>query len=172
MFGRREVPTSDGGACESDSSFVPISRLGPKAWPSFVIEAGYSQTEESLRLKADWWLRKSNYAVKLVLLVKMEVNRQTIWLEKWKGMPPQPDYHGPIIRSRSAPLPLEPRFEGSRTSCIVISISSNSLGETPLNSTQSVDGVRSSTSLMRAKKSAIPWNWKTKIPNIISLGDS
>ncbi len=110
--GRREIPT--GESSEADSSFLPTSqRTAPNDWPSFVIEAGYSQSEEALKVKANWWLTKSHFAVKLVLLVKMEVNRRTIWMEKWKGMPP-PVYHGPMTRSRSAPPPLEPRCVGSR----------------------------------------------------------
>ena len=46
---------------EGDLNFLPGSQRSAarKDWPSVVIEAGYSQSEESLRVKAGWWLRES-----------------------------------------------------------------------------------------------------------------
>jgi hypothetical protein len=98
---------------EGDSSFLPRSQRSAARsdWPSVVIEAGHSQSEESLRVKAGWWLRESNFDVKVVLLIKMHVAQRRIVIEKWQGVPPI-GYQGPVTRSRSyaPPLPpLEPR---------------------------------------------------------------
>jgi hypothetical protein len=69
---------------EGDSCRVPASRTGPDSWPVLVIEAGCSQTIEQLRIKAQAWFLASNFEVKIVLLVKMDLSEEMIVLEKWK----------------------------------------------------------------------------------------
>jgi len=118
-----EYKAPGGSKGESDSNFLPRSqRPAPDSWPSVVIEAGYSQTEDSAKAKADWWLRQSNYAVNLVLLIKMEMSQRKIWIEKWKGVSP-PVCTGPTTRSRATapagpppagPPPRQPGRVGNR----------------------------------------------------------
>ncbi|CAI4219750.1 unnamed protein product [Parascedosporium putredinis] len=55
-------------------------------FPTLVIEAGYSQSWASLRAKGRWWFEASDYAVKIVLLVKMDRSIAQIRIEKWKAM--------------------------------------------------------------------------------------
>jgi len=77
--------TSEG---EGDSCRKPKSmRTNKDQYPTLVIEAGWSQTPQSLREKARWWFDKSNGDVKIVLLVKMSPRSNHIRLEKWKLAP-------------------------------------------------------------------------------------
>lgn len=63
---------SGGSGGEGDSCRKPRSqRRSPTAWPTLVIEAGYSQSTRKLRHKARWWLETSNFGVKIVLLAKL-----------------------------------------------------------------------------------------------------
>lgn len=115
--GERKAPGQGKSSGESDSNFFPTSQRSRQDWPSFVIEAGYSQSDNLAREKARWWLRESNYTVNLVLVVRMNLSQRTIWIEKWKGMQP-PVYTGPAARSRTAlpgpPPPLAPGRDGNR----------------------------------------------------------
>ncbi|KAK3363699.1 hypothetical protein B0T25DRAFT_492680 [Lasiosphaeria hispida] len=75
---------------EGDSSRKPPSqRRFPTAWPTLVIEGGYSQSMRKLRHKARWWLKTSNFEVKIVLLAKFLPISKTILVEKWVGAPAQ-----------------------------------------------------------------------------------
>jgi hypothetical protein len=56
-------------------------------WPTLVIEAGCSQTLESLRADMRWWFGASDHRVKIVLLVKLQVSQGKIILEKWLEVP-------------------------------------------------------------------------------------
>jgi hypothetical protein len=40
---------------ERDSAYKPLCRPGEKDWPTFVIEAGYSEPLAKLRDNAEWW---------------------------------------------------------------------------------------------------------------------
>jgi hypothetical protein len=56
---------------EGDSSRKPKSmRTDKHQYPTLVIQAGWTQTLEKLRQKAEWWFAKSGGDVKIVLLVK------------------------------------------------------------------------------------------------------
>lgn len=116
--GRYKAPTQSRGECQGDTSYLPSSQRSAPAgdFPSLVIEASHSQSEASLRNKAGWWLRQSNYTVKLVFIAKMELNQRSIWIEKWKGIPQPPAYQALVTRSRaSLPLrPIEPGHAGPR----------------------------------------------------------
>lgn len=59
----------------------------PQKWPSLVIEAGYTQSAESLRIKARWWFATSQHEVKVVILVKMYKDAGRIVVEVWKEIP-------------------------------------------------------------------------------------
>ncbi|KAK3944463.1 hypothetical protein QBC46DRAFT_374384 [Diplogelasinospora grovesii] len=81
---------SSGG--QGDSSRKPRSqRPSPTAWPTLVLEAGYSQSMRKLRLKARWWFRASNHEVKIVILTKLFRTSKRIVVEKWtEVLAPQP----------------------------------------------------------------------------------
>ena len=73
---------------EGDSSRKPLSmRTDKHQYPTLVIEAGWSQTLEKLRQKAEWWFAKSGRDVKIVLLVKSSPRSNHIRIEKWKLAP-------------------------------------------------------------------------------------
>ncbi|KAL7625805.1 hypothetical protein AAE478_005028 [Parahypoxylon ruwenzoriense] len=73
-----------GSEGEADSSGGPNPpRNGPEAWPTLVIEAGYSQSRNLLRAKMRWWFSTSNHDVKIVILATFDRNQREILLEKW-----------------------------------------------------------------------------------------
>ena len=68
--------------------------LGPRTcvakddWPPAVIEVGYSEALEFLRLDAEWWLINSASATRLVILVQLMVDPFAIRIEFWAMAPP------------------------------------------------------------------------------------
>jgi len=70
--------------------------LGPRelvakgVWPGAVIEVGYSEALEFLRLDAEWWLINSASATRLVILVQLMVDPFAIRIECWAMAPPPP----------------------------------------------------------------------------------
>lgn len=78
---------SPGGSGEGDSTFTLRSPTGVfSAWPSVVLEVGFSHSIAMLRMKGRWWLEASDYAVKVVILVKFFQSESLILLEKWKAV--------------------------------------------------------------------------------------
>lgn len=76
-------PGGDGG--ESDSAGGPRpARGGHGAWPTLVIEAGYSESLQQLRRDMRWWFDASNHQVKIVILAKFNHREREIQLEKWE----------------------------------------------------------------------------------------
>jgi hypothetical protein len=76
----------EAGAAEGDSTGGPRpARSGRTAWPTLVIEAGYSQSMPQLHRHMQWWFSAPNHEVKIVLLVKFHpvAQQQRIVLEKW-----------------------------------------------------------------------------------------
>ncbi|KAK0614066.1 hypothetical protein B0T14DRAFT_539685 [Immersiella caudata] len=68
---------------EGDSAGGPKPQQAANgAWPTLVIEAGFSQSLGKLRLAMWRWFSLSNYEVKIVLLAKF--NSTIILLEKWE----------------------------------------------------------------------------------------
>ncbi|KAK5654445.1 hypothetical protein OQA88_7356 [Cercophora sp. LCS_1] len=68
---------------EGDSTGGPEPQRAAKGtWPTFVIEAGFSQSLGKLYLAMRRWFSLSNHEVKIVLLAKF--NGTTILLEKWE----------------------------------------------------------------------------------------
>ncbi|KAK0703135.1 hypothetical protein B0T26DRAFT_791833, partial [Lasiosphaeria miniovina] len=57
-------------------------RAAKGAWPTVVIEAGFSQPLGELHIAMQLWVFTSNHEVKIVLLAKF--NGTTILLEKWE----------------------------------------------------------------------------------------
>ncbi|KAF3762324.1 hypothetical protein M406DRAFT_264227, partial [Cryphonectria parasitica EP155] len=73
------------GSGEGDSSGGPSpERDGPNAWPTLVIEAGYSESQQYLRQDMRWWLAASDHDVKIVLLIKWDRRRSEISIERWE----------------------------------------------------------------------------------------
>ena len=74
----------NGGSGEGDSAFVPQARFhNGKSWPTFVLEAGDSQSLEGLRNDMRWWFAASQHEVKIVLLAKLYPATREIRLEKY-----------------------------------------------------------------------------------------
>ncbi|CAK7230876.1 hypothetical protein SCUCBS95973_007719 [Sporothrix curviconia] len=75
---------------EADGSIMPFpARAGADQWPTIVFEAGYSQSEESLRAKMNWWFRASNHQVKIVVLAKAFplTAEKRLKVEQWQERP-------------------------------------------------------------------------------------
>ncbi|CAK7563086.1 MAG: hypothetical protein SEPTF4163_000943 [Sporothrix epigloea] len=72
------------GSGEGDSAFVPQARFhNGKSWPTFVLEAGDSQSLEGLRNDMRWWFAASQHEVKIVLVAKLYPATREIRLEKY-----------------------------------------------------------------------------------------
>ena len=76
---------SDGGRGEGDSSGLPEIRRG--GWPTLVIGACCSETDNHLRRKMEWWFEASNHDVKIVLLLQLKRNPDTITIQRWEEEP-------------------------------------------------------------------------------------
>ena len=72
---------------ESDSSYAP--NPPQSKWPTFVIEAGVSETLLRLRVDAQWWLSNSDGLVKIVMLLEINRPRKEIRIEQWENDPPE-----------------------------------------------------------------------------------
>lgn len=82
---RQAAGHSAGGSGEADGTFTPRPPTPEtSAWPSIVVEVGFTPSVEDLRMKTKWWLEASDFAVKVVILVKGRESAGTITLEKWK----------------------------------------------------------------------------------------
>jgi hypothetical protein len=74
-----------GSSKEADSAYRPRSfRPNKTDWPTIVFESGLSETLRQLIIDADWWLRKSNGAVKVVIIISIKRGPQTLQIEKWE----------------------------------------------------------------------------------------
>lgn len=98
-----------GTAGEGDQAFIPLSQRPERdAWPTLVIEAGWSQTWESLHSKAQWWFWASNGDVKIVILAKPDQREGRITLEKWRQVQASPRVGATNTRASTARA-IEPR---------------------------------------------------------------
>ncbi|KAF8352110.1 hypothetical protein F5887DRAFT_1068466 [Amanita rubescens] len=71
---------------EGDSCLQPRVRP-PDGFPTVVIEAGYTQSWNSLQEKARWWFEASHFDVKIVIFAKFESHDHgRITIEKWKAV--------------------------------------------------------------------------------------
>ncbi|CAK7241300.1 MAG: hypothetical protein STHCBS139747_002760 [Sporothrix thermara] len=87
---------SAAGQGEGDSTGGPRRQHDGslRVWPTLVIEAGATQTLPSLRTKARWWFAASDYAMKVVVLVKIVAATSSIEIEKWIAAGPGPQRQG------------------------------------------------------------------------------
>ena len=69
---------------EGDQSFGPGTRLGRNAWPSVMIEIGYSGGEDFFHLDAQWWLINSADKIRFVILASITINPLELRLECWR----------------------------------------------------------------------------------------
>ena len=53
------------------------------AWPSVVIEVGYPQGMDFLRLDAEWWLINSDDKTRFVILITSETDPFALHIECW-----------------------------------------------------------------------------------------
>lgn len=97
-------PTGSSG--EGDAGGQPLpARRRKDAWPTLVIESGYSQTLPSLRMKMRRWFTLSGHEVKIVLLIKAfpRSREKRVMFEQWQERrlaPPRPGATG--TRSQSS----------------------------------------------------------------------
>lgn len=73
---------------EGDSSFKPLpARQRRGAFPTIVIEAGLSQSRQSLRTMAMWRVSNSNGDVKIVIIISIYERTKRLVFEKWCDLP-------------------------------------------------------------------------------------
>lgn len=87
FYGIGPCYNSGGGGGQGDSTGGPDpERLGFAAYPTLVVEAGHSHTLAELRTKATSWFSRSNHDVKIVVLVKLDLDltQHTIIVERWE----------------------------------------------------------------------------------------
>jgi len=68
---------------EGDQGFGPTTRVGRNAWPSVMIEVGYSGAEEFFHLDAQWWLANSADRIRFVILVSVTKSPLALGIECW-----------------------------------------------------------------------------------------
>lgn len=69
---------------EGDLALMPRSVDPVEGWPSLVFETGLSESLSRLRLDATWWLRTSNAAVRIVLVIAVKASDRSMTIEKWE----------------------------------------------------------------------------------------
>jgi len=69
---------------QGDQSLGPGTRLGRDAWPSVMIEVGYSGGEDFLHLDAHWWLTNSPDQIRFVILVIITMSPLALRIECWR----------------------------------------------------------------------------------------
>jgi len=73
---------------EGDESLGPVTRVGRDAWPSLVIEFGFSQGWNQLRRDAAWWLTNSGSRTRFIIIIKIGRNPFMMKMECWMMAPP------------------------------------------------------------------------------------
>ena len=74
---------------EGHMAFVPATRCkrdawpSNDAWPSMMLEVGYSEALDFLRLDAKWWLINSAGKTRFVMIVQLMTNPFAIHIECW-----------------------------------------------------------------------------------------
>ena len=86
---------------EGDEGFGPNTRLGRSAWPSVMMEYGYSGGEDFLRLDAQWWLINSAGRIRFVILIFVAKNPLALSIECWS----MAESGGPEPRQTSVCVP-------------------------------------------------------------------
>ena len=95
----KEIPRSK----EPNDSWKPFTLQPARSskWPTLVVECGWSESLNRLRLDAEWWLAYSRGDVGVVALVSVERREPKITLETWIIDPtPTALRPGPTLRAR------------------------------------------------------------------------
>lgn len=87
-FGGTRFDLTDIRSKEGHQALGPATRGAKNVWPSVVIEVGYSEALDFLRLDAEWWLHHSNGAIRFVILVQLMTDPLAIRIECWGLAPP------------------------------------------------------------------------------------
>jgi len=87
-FGATQLQIPRVRSKEGDQALGPATRAGWSAWPSVMIELGYSGGLDFLRLDAKWWLINSGGKTRFVILVQIMRNPFSLRFECWKMIPP------------------------------------------------------------------------------------
>jgi len=74
---------SDVRSKQGHQALVPATRGIMSGWPSVMIEVGYSEALEFLRLDAKWWLVNSAGKTRYVMIVQLMTDPFTIHIECW-----------------------------------------------------------------------------------------
>ncbi|KAK9323656.1 hypothetical protein V1517DRAFT_319493 [Lipomyces orientalis] len=69
---------------EPDASYRPQTRKGPGHFSSFIVEVGVSQSLVQLRQDARVWLQKTNGETKVILLIFLNIEAETLTMERWQ----------------------------------------------------------------------------------------
>ncbi|PGH13881.1 hypothetical protein AJ80_06150 [Polytolypa hystricis UAMH7299] len=96
---------------ESDGAWLNLqSRPNRGDWPSFVIEAGYSEGLERLHSDARCWIENSAGQVRIVLLLSIRPSARSIVIEKWElGSGPSTSNMSPVQTANLTVTSTEPQ---------------------------------------------------------------
>ncbi|KAL7945513.1 hypothetical protein V8C42DRAFT_345113 [Trichoderma barbatum] len=83
------IASINGGPVGQPHTFRPSMRN----WPTIAIEFGTWLCRPVLREKARWWMKASNYEVKVVLIFLVDESREGVAIEKWT-ISQLPNRHG------------------------------------------------------------------------------
>jgi len=82
-FREKDGRRNEGRGKEGDGGLRPVTRK-PSDFPSFVIEAAFTESASKLECDAAWWLTKSAGAVKMVLTILITRNPWGLVLQYWE----------------------------------------------------------------------------------------
>lgn len=74
----------DGTSQEADFALKPLfARRASTAWPTLIMQAGWSESLDCLRIDARWWLEQSTGEVKIVIIISIFACGKKFHIEKW-----------------------------------------------------------------------------------------
>lgn len=76
------------GSKEGDQGLRPDTRVGCEAWPSLMIEVGYSERQNLLQLDPEWWLLHSQGRTRFVIIAIISHDPFSLRIECWKMAAP------------------------------------------------------------------------------------
>ena len=82
-FGGRRFDIKNVRSKEGHEALGPATREERGAWPSVMIEYGYSEALDFLRLDAKWWLINSAGKTRFVMIVQLMTDPFAIHIECW-----------------------------------------------------------------------------------------
>jgi hypothetical protein len=76
-----------GRSKKADIGYIPCSRQVEDDWPSFVIEAGVSESLFMLRSDAAFWITNSDGRTCIVIVLSVDRRDRRILVERWEEVP-------------------------------------------------------------------------------------